>query len=385
MRSIRRRVRAGQGSWGSRVLPLMLLFSLSVVACAHSATWVVDLSGGGDFVTVQEGVNAAGAGDTVLVHPGLYDQGRVEIHTGKDGMYLIGDGPPGSVVLTSDTAVIVAAQTDPPVHIEHLTITGSSALGGLVLNQARAEVRGCIFRGNNGPGSCHGVGGAVEAVMGSDLCLEDCIIENNTGWESPGGVIIWSSRADIRRNVFRGNSACYGGGLEMYHCDSEQVSYIEDNVFVDNEAATWGGGIFIVDSSPVVRRNTFYNNALPGDAAIWVLGGKPSLTQNVIVGSAWGICCQVESGYPAPLPVADCNLFYNLRLSTSAGECPDLGTVIEANPLFCDEAGGEFSLCANSPALSESCGRLGAFGEGCPSCGDDLNPVSWGTIKILFR
>ena len=46
------------------------------VPCAPAATIVVDLAGGADFTSVQEAVDAARDGDTVLVRPGEYALGE---------------------------------------------------------------------------------------------------------------------------------------------------------------------------------------------------------------------------------------------------------------------------------------------------------------------
>jgi hypothetical protein len=266
-----------------------------------------------------------------------------------------------------------------------LTLTGATWFGALFTMQARVEVVGCILRDNVGPGSCTDVGGAINAMTHSDLLIEECIIEDNTGWEAPGGVIIWESRADVRRNIFRGNTACYGGGLEIYHCETEPVSYIEDNLFIGNSVTDWGGAIFTVDSSPVIRRNTFFANNAPGNAAIWVLGGHPSISCNVVADSHWGVYCQTHPQYPPSLPVMGCNLFWDV-VGFTGPDCPDAGSVIHAGPLFCDPLSEDFTVCADSPAISDSCGFLGAFGAGCPPCGEvNTQPSTWGALKSLYR
>jgi hypothetical protein len=365
------------------VVTLLCVLAASLTApWATAATWVVDQSGGGDFTSIQDGVDAAGPGDTVIVRSGTYD-GRVAIN-GKGGLCLIGDGPVESVVVSHDTVVVDVRDTDPPARIQGITITGATAWGGLFTMSARVEIAGCVFRGNVGPGACHGVGGAINAMTHSDLVIEDCLIENNTDWEAPGGVIIWESRADIRRNIFRGNGACYGGGLEMYHCESEPVSYIEGNLFVGNSASDWGGGIFNVDSSPVITGNTFYGNGAPGKAAIWVLGGSPDIDANVIVGSTYGVYCQSHQQYPESTPLMGANLFWDVGQAVwycATGP----GQVIVADPLFCDAGAGDFTVCEDSPALGSPAGQMGAFGAGCAPCAAATEPATWGAVKALYR
>ncbi len=119
-----------------RFLFLSLLFVPSV---ALSATWVVDGAGGGDFLTIQAAVDAAGPGDSVLVRAGLYQE-RVSISPDKDGLHLIGDGLPASIVVSADSTVIRVGRTDPPVRIENLTVTGGGVFGALYVQEARVEV-----------------------------------------------------------------------------------------------------------------------------------------------------------------------------------------------------------------------------------------------------
>jgi parallel beta-helix repeat protein len=47
---------------------LVLIF----VGTASARTWIVDDDGGGDFSGIQEAINNASAGDTILVHSGVY-------------------------------------------------------------------------------------------------------------------------------------------------------------------------------------------------------------------------------------------------------------------------------------------------------------------------
>jgi hypothetical protein len=163
------------------------------------------------------------------------------------------------------------------------------------------------------------------------------------------------------------------------------VSYIEDNLFIGNSVTDWGGAIFTVDSSPVIRRNTFYANNTPGNAAIWVLGGRPNISSNVIADSHWGVYCQTHPQYPPSLPVMGCNLFWDV-VEPTGSDCPDAGSVIRADPLFCDPVSEDFTVCADSPAISDSCGFLGAFGAGCSPCAEvNTQPSTWGALKSLYR
>jgi hypothetical protein len=62
---------------------------------------------------------------------------------------------------------------------------------------------------------------------------------------------------------------------------------------------------------------------------------------------------------------------------------------ISQDPLFCDPAGGDFTLCADSPCAADNnpaCGQIGALPVGCGPCGTTaVETTSWGAIKTLFE
>jgi hypothetical protein len=371
-----------------RSLIAVLLFTASVAmpgVAARGRDWVVDPAGQGDATTIRRAVELAVAGDSILVRAGVYRE-NVIITPDKSGLYLRGDRPPGAVTIAADTVAIAIYGTTVPVRIETLTLTSTGGLNATLYTQgARAEIRSCTIRDHIGPGGCHGVGGGINLNLGSDVLIEECRIENNRDWESPGGIIVWTSRAEIRGNVFTRNQACYGGGVEMYHCASSGTSVIENNLFLENQAFVWGGGIFVVDSSPVIRRNTFVANDGAGDAGVVVLGGSPEITDNIIQDSSYGVLCVAQSGFPLSTPVIGRNLVW-LAGGGAVHDCPASGQIVSLDPLFCDAAAGDFGLCANSPAVSDGVAVMGAFDVGCEACRQPgVERATWGSLKAGLR
>ena len=54
-----------------RILIAMILV-LSLVGTASATTWSVDGSGGANFTGIQDAINNASVGDTILVHSSVY-------------------------------------------------------------------------------------------------------------------------------------------------------------------------------------------------------------------------------------------------------------------------------------------------------------------------
>ena len=53
------------------------LFVLCFVGTASAMTWSVDGSGDADFTGIQDAINNASDGDTIIVHSGIYDENVV--------------------------------------------------------------------------------------------------------------------------------------------------------------------------------------------------------------------------------------------------------------------------------------------------------------------
>lgn len=286
------------------------LFAVAVVAVglfvsitAGASIITVAQDGSGDYLTIQEGIDAASAGDTVSVMPGYYNTaGEREINGEmrranvflKSGVDLQGAGPEGVIIaanskVVSIEACILAVDVDDALlggftitgHIEweepHYQYYGS----GLIAENSTLTVAGNIFDSyivhptNPQQSGCQFFGcmtifseGSSALVVnnvflyGDDVYLpvtdSEALIYNNTfyGWdeeveaEAVGGM---RSTLDVRNNTFAfmGNAIAlyspYGGDgsiLSLSHnnywgVDNDLVNYDEENQINDYGSHTY--------------------------------------------------------------------------------------------------------------------------------------------------
>lgn len=264
----------------TRLLSLVVIFlacsSIAPGLCAN--TWYVDgsvpasgdgTSWGSAFATIQDGIDAATNGDTVIVAPGTYVE-NVRFN-GKN------------LILRSTDPLDAAA-------VGNTVIDGNQA--GSVVTFSGTEHETCVLSGftiRNGTGlHDSGVKGSTSVGLGdaprTHATIRNNVITGNSTWWHGGG-ITWCG-GTIENNTIIANSAIsqYSGGGGIAWCNGT----IQDNVIVGNSATgqySWGGGLAWCDA--VIR-----NNVIAGNTAnylgggLWGCGG--AIHNNTIVGNAAG-------------------------------------------------------------------------------------------------
>ena len=104
------------------VLLTVLAMFAGVVPLAAATTWYVDDSGGADFMSIQDAVDAAGAEDIIIVYPGTYTE-NVKVNTD----YLTIKSENGA-----DSTIVQAANTNDHVFwitTDYVNISGFTAKG----------------------------------------------------------------------------------------------------------------------------------------------------------------------------------------------------------------------------------------------------------------
>jgi len=144
-----------------------------------------------DQPTIQAGIDAAVAGDTVIVASGVYYEHGISL---KEGVRLFGDesGAGTAIIEANGQGRVLECRYLTDVVIANITVSGGSGGaeggGGLLCQSSTVLVRDCIFNGNI---SLHpAVGGAMRFIDADGCVVEDtAFIGNNSSL----GAAVWSS------------------------------------------------------------------------------------------------------------------------------------------------------------------------------------------------
>ncbi len=261
----------------------IIFFILAV--SAFGETYNVDDYGTGDYATIQAAVDAARAGDVIVLQPGTYSgKGNRNInYRGKDiTIRSVKPDDPGCVEETivdcngsdfeqSRAFIFQSGETEYSV-VAGITIQNGylemgSGAGILCTNSSSPTIDNCVFR-NCTVGSG---GGAVACIDYSNPIIINCIFSRSKS--SIGGAIVsQKSSPRIESCIFSENkSSGDGGAIYVYRGN---VIILECELS-DNEAGEEmanGGAVSAVDCNLIIERCDIINNAI-GENAIGGGGG----------------------------------------------------------------------------------------------------------------
>lgn len=363
-----------------------------IVLILHTAVFAKIITVPGDASKIQEGINLAQDGDTVLVAPGRYYENinfrGKNIHVASH-FILSGDREKisetiidGSKPVNSDTAscvLIISGETRQAV-LEGFTLMDGKGTawedehgagiytegGGILIAMSSPTIRNNIIKNNrcakvprNGVSTG---GGGIRAGDGEPL-IENNIIENNSGMYG-GGIVSNYASPVIRNNIIKNNKVyqmvlaapTFGGGGVWTNGTGEPQ--IINNTIIGNSstgleslsiiAAGLGGGIFLW-SKAVVKNNIVWGNTQDRETQIVVLSGQSSIKYNF-----------VEDGYQGETNITGDpkfkNEFYELMEDSP---CIDTGDPLEP---FNDIEDPDKAGSALLPSMGTIRNDLGAFG-----------------------
>ena len=390
-----------------------------------------------DQPTIQQGINAASEGDTVLVAPGTYTG---PLNRGLDfggvNICLVSEAGPEATVIDCEhvwRAAWLRSGEDASSLIQGFTICNGGGGGngtGIWCQGASPTIRDCVFTGCHawtaGGGLCvdsaasilledvvfrsnssNGLGAGAHFTRVSDIVLVRCTFEGNyaippAGGQG-GGLSCWRSTIEMTDCAFVSNSASYqGSGARI--CLSEAT--LTRCAFIDNWHAPaygtgYGGGLFLSNCSGAMMDCTLVANKayMGGGVFVWSSSQPSSFVgcTFALCGASLGAGILVEGAAVAVVDrtiiafsdydnavrcegegsfIITCSDFYG-----STGEdwppcvADQLGVSgnISSDPLFCDLAALDLTLHEDSPCAPAGSPECGLIGAWEVGCG--LTPV----------
>jgi predicted outer membrane repeat protein len=415
-----------------RILTSALLMTLPFLSLpAGAAVVVVDGAGGGDYLTIQEGINAVAPGDTVLVMPGVYSgEGNHDIDClgkvitvtsapARDAViidcwlshrgFVFESGETGATVVRGFNITyaydggIVCHASSPTIQscsFEHclaasgagidvdgagspqiigctfLENTAFSGGGGLRCSGSlsRPYIKGCLFKDNSAQ-----FGGGIMSRDGACPTVEHTVFEGNEATYS-GGMRFEAGSATVTQCLFRGNEATSGGAMGSGCYSTPTLRYV---TCIDNTALQ-RGACFANGTYADIQYCTFVSGGSPNGGGMFC--GEPfgtmELRNSIIAFSSEGAAVTCDDiGWPT---VTHCCVFGNAGGDAMCGNT--FGNLYE-DPLFCNLPGGDLTLQEDSPCLpaNNAWGEpIGALDQGCAGP-VSVEEISWGAIKSMYR
>ena len=193
----------------------------------------------------------------------------------------------------------IFGNTGSDITIEDAVITANSAdRGGGVFTLGSLSVDNVDFTYNTATGTL-GFGGGLSGGGGSIVNIVDSWFYQNDADSYGGGMFFSNSEAYIDGTTLENNTSTYGAGF--YAKDQSDVE-VDNSTFSGNIASYQGGGIYLYDAEMDVTNSDFLENEaenagggiLCRSATLDVSAGS-SFTDNETLGSGGGIWVGVSS------------------------------------------------------------------------------------------
>ncbi|MCF8240714.1 MAG: T9SS type A sorting domain-containing protein [Melioribacteraceae bacterium] len=338
-----------------------------------------------DYSTIQEAINAAINGDTVLVSEGTYFENinfkgkgitvGSEFVTDGDVTHIAETIINGSLPAHSDTAscVLFINSEDSSAVLEGFTITGGRGTkwldehgagtyyegGGILTAFSSPTIKHNIIRENEAIKKARFTesagGGGIRCGDGNPKIIGNIIIANKGMYG--GGIVMNYSEGTIKNNLIYNNTVgeyasapTYGGGgIWLNQCSS---ILIENNTIVENSSsgsggvAGQGGGILVWGSNAAIRNNICWGNSQDNGTQISKVSGTVEASYN-----------DVEDGFEGDNNISENPSFASMNFYLAGDSpCIDAGSPDE---IFYDPFDGSAAIF---PSMGTERNDMGAYG-----------------------
>ncbi len=390
-----------------RCARLAALLVLATATAAAAAVHEVPQS----YPTIQQAIDAAVAGDTVLVAPGTYSG------LGNRNLDFLGKDIVLRSVAGAEATIIDCEMGARGIHlhsgetraalVEGFTIRNGMAAyvygGGLFCDGSSPTIRDCVVEACRHSGT-NGAGGGV-CFRDSNALMERCVIRDCATEGFGGGIACRGTVSPVISDclVIHNSAAIGGGGIDAGGIGEPHILRCE---IAGNRAASAGGGV-VLGGAAVVEGCTIDGNlSRDGAGAYCANGSSTRVISTTIAGNyawsgdggglsafgfvsiarsiLWGNCCggigdQAIAGDGGAVTL-ECSITDPAGVVEDGGEVAYLEGNVFLDPLFCGplpcesspSIDGDYTIDRDSPALpgGNPCGSwIGSQGVGCPPSG----------------
>jgi len=365
-------------------------YSNEIIAAIVVQTQILTVGTSGcNFSKIQNAINAALDGNTVLVNSGIYVE-NIDF-LGKSIIVQSINGPGNTIIDGNKTGSVVTFKSGE---------SKNSVLSGFTIRNGLANYGGGIYCGSLssspvianciiGSNTANNGGGGIYCNKNSSPTITDCIIGSNiANYNSGGGIYCVVSSPAITNCYITNNMSRYGGGIEC----SQSSPIINNCVINSNKADDYGGGIYCSDSSPAITNcNIISNMADCGGGIACYRKSSPAITNCNINGNianyhyGGGIYCKEEC---SPI-ITNCTINSNTTTGAHGGGiyCYNYSSAVITNcvitnnksrhdggGMYCSKSSPKITNCTFSDNDAEDDGDVICCYKSSPTV---INSILW--------